>query len=109
MTNSPLGPTGYATVTRYLAPRFKNLGHEISIFAYWGVDSEHPLMWNGIPILPRWRDPWGRDIFMEQFQRMNADILLPIFDILPINSFMPLLFFAEILIPSVFLRMSDLV
>lgn len=81
MSNSPLGPTGYAVVTRYLAPRFKNLGHNVFIFAYWGIDSEHPLIWNGIPILPRWRDPWGRDIFMEHFARTKADILMPIFDI----------------------------
>ena len=81
MSNSPLGPTAYSHVTRYLAKMFRELGHDIAIFAYWGIDCEHPLLWQGIQIFPRWRDVWGRDIVEEHFKRFKADILLPIFDI----------------------------
>lgn len=81
MSNSPLGPTAYSHITRYMSQMFKELGHEINIFAYWGIDSGHPLFWNNFNILPRWRDPWGRDIFMQHFQRTKSDILMPIYDI----------------------------
>lgn len=81
VSNSPLGPTGYSVVTRNLSLRFKKLGHEISIFGYWGIDCHHPLIWEGMSILPRWRDPWGRDICHEHFKRVKADICMPIYDI----------------------------
>jgi glycosyltransferase involved in cell wall biosynthesis len=60
---------------------FKKLGHEIGIFAYWGLDSEHPINWEGIPIFTRFRDPWGSDIVSEHFSRFKADFLMPIYDI----------------------------
>lgn len=81
MSNSPLGPTAYSHITRYMSLMFKDLGHEINIFAYWGIDSGHPLHWNGMQILPRYRDPWGKDIFLEHFKRTKSDILMPIFDV----------------------------
>lgn len=81
MSNSPLGPSAYSGITRYMANIFKDAGHEVNIFAYWGIDRGHPLKWNGMDILPRAWDPWGRDIFMEHFKRTNSDILMPIFDI----------------------------
>jgi len=81
MSNSPTANTGYAVVTAHLAKIFKELGHEVIIFAYYGIERENVIMWNGIPIIPRYRDPWGRDIYQEHYKRCKADILMPIFDI----------------------------
>jgi len=85
MSNSPLGPTAYSTVTRYLTTLFTSLGHDVRIFAYWGIDSGHPVSFatnnKVINVIPRWYDPWGKDIFLEHYKRFKADFLLPIFDI----------------------------
>ena len=81
MTNSPLGSSGYSIVAKYISRILQDMGHTVNIFAYWGCDSAHPLVWNGMQLLPRWRDPWGKDIFLEHLKRTNSDILLPIFDV----------------------------
>jgi len=81
MSNSPLGPTAYSHITRYMSRIFRNMGHHTDIFAYWGIDSGHPLTWEGVNLIPRWRDPWGKDVFMRHFTRTKADILMPIFDV----------------------------
>lgn len=81
MSNSPLGPTAYSHITRYMSKMFQELGHEVNIFAYWGIDSGHPLTWNRMQILPRWRDPWGKDIFIKHMMKTQSDILMPIFDV----------------------------
>jgi len=81
MSNSPLGCSAYSIITRYISSILKDMGHEVNIFAYWGIDCGHPLTWNGMNVLPRWRDPWGKDVFLEHLKRTNSDILLPIFDV----------------------------
>ena len=81
MSNSPLGNSAYSVITRYISRMLQQMGHTVNIFAYWGMDCGHPINWNGMQILPRWRDPWGKDIFLEHLKRTNSDILLPIFDV----------------------------
>ncbi len=81
MSNSPMGNSAYSIVTRYVTRMLKDMGHNVTIFAYWGIDSAHPLQWEGMTILPRWRDPWGKDIFLEHAARVKADIIIPIFDV----------------------------
>jgi glycosyltransferase involved in cell wall biosynthesis len=79
--NSPLGESGYSTVTRNLAPRWKALGHDVVIFAYYGIQVGHPLDWKGIPVVPgRW-DPWGRDIIEEHVKKIKPDVVIQIFDL----------------------------
>lgn len=81
MSNSPLGSSAYSHITRYISLILKELGHQIAIFAYWGLDWSHSIIWKDIPILTRWRHIWGMDIVKEHYERFKADFLLPIFDI----------------------------
>lgn len=81
MSNSPLGPTAYSHITRYMGNMFQEIGHEVNVFSYWGIDSGHPLVYNNMKLLPRWRDPWGGDVFMKHFTNTQSDILMPIFDV----------------------------
>lgn len=81
MSNSPLGPTAYSHITRYMSDIFKNAGHDVNIFAYWGIDSGHPLEFNNMKILPRKFDPWGRDIFLEHIKKTGSEVLMAIYDV----------------------------
>ena len=68
-------PTGYATQTALLLPRFKALGYEVAVSCTAGQDS-HPGWWNGIPVLPC--TPYadcGEDVVTGHYSRWGADIV----------------------------------
>jgi FkbM family methyltransferase len=60
---APWAPTGYGQQTAINAPRIKNLGHDLVISAYYGLQGAE-LMWNGLKVLPSYSAAYGSDVIV---------------------------------------------
>ncbi|MBO0808820.1 MAG: hypothetical protein J2P32_11030 [Actinobacteria bacterium] len=48
---SPLIKTGYGTQAALFAPLLRELGHDVAIHAFTGLEGE-PMVWEGVPVWP---------------------------------------------------------
>lgn len=78
-SNAPFAPSGYANQTALMAERFKGLGHDVAISAFFGLQAGK-LNWRGIPIYPAGFEPFGNDIAAAHAKHFKADILLTLAD-----------------------------
>jgi glycosyltransferase involved in cell wall biosynthesis len=78
-SNAPWAATGYGVQTKLFAPRLKELGHDIAITAFYGLEGS-VINWNGIQIYPRWAHGYGLDIMAAHAKRQKADIVLTLLD-----------------------------
>lgn len=78
-SNAPWGPSGYSNQTALFVPRIQELGHEMSITAFWGLQGGR-LDWHGIPVFSGAFDPHGQDIMGFYAKAWKADILLTLYD-----------------------------
>lgn len=79
-SNAPWVPSGYGVQTGMFAPRFVELGHDVAISAFHGLQGA-PTTWKGIQVLPRHSDPWGSDSVMMHARHLKADLVLTICDV----------------------------
>lgn len=79
MSNAPWAATGYGKQVKLFASRIKSLGHEVAIFAYFGLEGALIHM-DGIPIYPKSTHPFGLDIVTEHARHFQADIVLTLTD-----------------------------
>jgi glycosyltransferase involved in cell wall biosynthesis len=80
-SNSPLVSTGYGNQTKLFAPLIKQLGHEVSIHAFYGHDPySTPVRWEGIEIMGRAFDRYGQDVIGARARTVKADIILSLLD-----------------------------
>lgn len=80
MANAPWCKTGYGVQAGHLAPRLRNLGHEMAVFAFYGL-AGGTLSWEGIPVYPQGLDMWGADILTAHMQHFQADTLITLLDV----------------------------
>ena len=68
-------PTGYASQTALLLPRFQALGHAVAVSATAGQEN-HPGIWRGIPVFPctTYADV-GEDTVTANYEDWKADIV----------------------------------
>lgn len=78
-SNSAWANTGYGVQTRLFTPRIRDLGHEMGIFAFYGVEGG-VLTWNGMPVFPRAYHPYGVDIMGAHAVNFGADIAISLID-----------------------------
>jgi len=78
-SNAPWGPSGYSNQTALFVPRIKDLGYEMSITAFWGLQGGR-LDWQGVPVFSGAFDPHGQDIMGFYAKAWKADILLTLYD-----------------------------
>jgi len=80
-SNSPLSSTGYGNQTKLFTPHLKNLGHEIEILAFHGVEPyTSPYKWEGMNIHGRGFHPYGMDVAVPTYMLTKSDILLSLMD-----------------------------
>jgi glycosyltransferase involved in cell wall biosynthesis len=79
-SNSPWAPTGYGNQTRVFVPRLRALGHEMSITAFYGLQGA-PLGWEGIPVYPVAKHPYGQDIMNAHAVNSRAELIISLLDI----------------------------
>lgn len=80
LSNAPWAATGYGNQTRVFVPRIKQLGYEIAISSFYGFQGGL-INWNGIPLYPKGRSPYGQDVMSAHAQHFGADIVISLLDI----------------------------
>lgn len=78
-SNAPWSSTGYGNQTRVFAPRIKNLGYDIGITAFYGLQGGQ-ANWNGIRVLPVGKHPYGQDIIGAAAEFDNANCIITLMD-----------------------------
>jgi glycosyltransferase involved in cell wall biosynthesis len=79
-SNSPWAATGYGNQTRVFAPRLRRLGHEMSITAFYGLQGA-PIGWEGIPVYPVAKHPYGQDIMNAHAVNARAEAIISLLDV----------------------------
>jgi len=83
-SNAPWAASGYGTQTALFASRFRDLGHEVVIYANFGLTGAGSV-WNGIPVLPAAFDGTGCDILGAHVQSTRPDLVVILADAWPLN------------------------
>lgn len=78
-SNAPWARTGYGNQTALFVPRLKALGHEMGMFAWYGVEGG-TLNWNGIPVYPKAFNGYGADVMGAHATHFDADIVITLID-----------------------------
>jgi len=78
-SNAPFVATGYGCQTRLFTNRIHDLGHEVTISAFYGLQGGI-LEWNGMRILPGGGEPYGNDILPRHYGMIGADIAITLID-----------------------------
>lgn len=79
MSNAPWAPTAYGQQTKLHVPRLAAMGHDMAIFAFWGLQGA-PLSWQGIKVYPCGLDAWGSDIVQAHADHHQADVIICNYD-----------------------------
>lgn len=83
MSNASWAATGYGVQTGLFAPRIQALGHEVGIFAFYGLEGRILNITGptgGIPVYPRAYHPYGIDVAAAHATHFQADIILSLMD-----------------------------
>jgi glycosyltransferase involved in cell wall biosynthesis len=75
LSNGPWTNTGYGQQTKLVTKHLKNLGHSLSIQAYYG-HAGSPIDWNGISIYGFVAHPFGQDVMAAHATNFQADIII---------------------------------
>jgi len=89
-SNSPFVATGYGTQCACAARHFKDMGHDVAIFAFYGLEGSR-VDWGDIPIYPNNPRDWGikhAKMFCDDFK---ADIFMTLVDVWVLGTLDPLL------------------
>lgn len=79
LSNAPWAPTGYGNQTGLFLPYLNNLGHEISVTAFYGLEGRM-LEMNGTRIYPKGAHPYGMDVTAVNARHFNADVIISLID-----------------------------
>jgi glycosyltransferase involved in cell wall biosynthesis len=83
-SNSPFVSSGYGQQTAIACKRLKEMGHDVSIFAFYGLQGAR-TDWGDIPIYPNNPSDWGlthAPIFYDDFK---ADVYISLVDVWVLN------------------------
>ena len=79
-SNSPFAATGYGMQTATACARLQGMGHDMGIFAFYGLDGSK-LDWFGMPIYPNPKHDWGVKLAPDFFKDFQADLLITLVDV----------------------------
>ena len=72
--------SGYGVQGKHLLPRFQALGHEVAMFAWYGLQGGFMKM-GEIPCYPMFRDWYGNDVIAHHAKNFKADLVITLIDI----------------------------
>lgn len=78
-SNAPWCRTGYGTQTEIWVPRLAELGHDMAIFAFHGLQGGM-IDWQGIPVYPAGLQPYGGDVVGMHARHFGADLVITLMD-----------------------------
>jgi glycosyltransferase involved in cell wall biosynthesis len=79
LSNAPWARTGYGNQTLLFAPRIRELGHDVAMTAFYGLEGS-VLDWNGMRVYPRGYDAYGGDVMGAHSAHFEADVLISLID-----------------------------
>lgn len=81
LSNAPFTRSGYGNQTAFISRKFPDLGHQVGVVAYHGLQGT-PLNWeNGTVIYPgSTEDTYTQDILPGYYQHLNAELLITLMD-----------------------------
>lgn len=79
VSNSVFASTGYGVQSKHFIPRIRDLGHDVSMLAFYGLEGG-TLDWDGIRLYPRAVHPYGQDAVRGTAEFVGADIVLSLMD-----------------------------
>jgi glycosyltransferase involved in cell wall biosynthesis len=74
-SNAPWVKSGYGVSCEYLTKIWRQLGHEIGIFAYFGLEGSM-TEYDGMPVYPKAMDVWGNDIVEAHAKEFGAHLVV---------------------------------
>ncbi len=80
MMNAPWAPTGYGTQGKLLAKALQKAGHEVAIFANYGLAGGN-LQMGGFRVYSPYHDAWGKDVLPAHMDHFKADYLITLMDV----------------------------
>jgi len=78
-SNAPWAATGYGVQTRLFAPRIRDLGHEVAISAFYGLEGAS-IQWQGMNVYPKAFHPYGMDVVALHAEQHRADVVISLVD-----------------------------
>jgi len=76
---SPFAPSGYGTMTSVWVPHLRQLGHEVAVFAYFGVMGSK-LDWGDVILYPNNNHDYGVAESFMYYEDFEADMLISLTD-----------------------------
>jgi glycosyltransferase involved in cell wall biosynthesis len=76
--------TGYGTQSRQLAVRLRNAGHEVALFANYGLQGSR-IESDGFRVYPSALEGYGNDLIHGHADDWNADLVIILFDAFAMN------------------------
>jgi glycosyltransferase involved in cell wall biosynthesis len=84
VSNAPWANTGYGTQTAQAVRSLAKLGHEMGIFAFYGL-AGGSVPWEGFKVYPAGLDLFGGDLLADHADRFGADLVIILFDAFAMN------------------------
>ena len=79
-STAPWSPSGYGQQTAIWTKKLIEMGHEVVISSYWGLNGS-PTEWNGIPVLPGYGNSYCSGSLGQHARALNPDIVITLGDI----------------------------
>ena len=77
---SPWAPSGYGTQTAIWTTKLKEMGHEVSISSYWGIQGG-ATQWNGIPVYPGFGNAYCSTSLGQHALMVKPDLIITLGDV----------------------------
>lgn len=86
VSNGPHTNTGYGVPTKNILPYLKNLGHQVAVQAYYGINGGS-VNWGDVVLYPSQGHSFGVDVVGAQARHFGADLVITLLDnwCLPLN------------------------
>lgn len=80
VSNAPWTKTGYGVQTALNVPLLRQLGHQVQLFAYYGLDGAI-TEWQGMTVFPGSPQPWGNDMVRPHAVAQQVDMVISLMDV----------------------------
>ncbi len=77
---APWAPSGYGTQTAIWITKLKEMGHELSVSSYWGIQGG-ATQWNGIPVLPGFGSAYCSTSLQQHAKAFGPDLIITLGDV----------------------------
>lgn len=81
---APWASSGYGNQTEVFAPRIRDMGHDVAISAYWGLEGDI-IYWDGIQVFPG-DSEWGSRLLPAYAGMHKADLTITLMDVWPLTA-----------------------